>query len=475
MKKAVLIQAISKYSSFFVQMLVTMVLARMISPYDFGVLAIVTVFIAFFTTVSDMGFSTTVVQFDLNEEETGALFGFSIVLGFAFQVLFCAASFPISWFYGETELIPLCCIASLSLLFSTLNMVPNGLLLREMKFLSIGVRLLVATVSSGVIAIILAAVGFGVYALVFQMVVSSAIVLAWNLTVVSVGRINFRFRVVFSKVFSYSAFQFGFTFVNYFSRNFDNLLIGKCMGSAILGFYDKAYKLTTYPVGALAGVVGTVIQPFMAKFKDESDVIFCNYRKVIKLLSLLGAYATAILFCSPEEIVLFMYGDQWMTVVPVFQALSLTIYVQMIGSPSGGYFQSLGRTDLQFKVGVINTAITIAFLLAGLYSNDIDILASLIACAFYFHMAIIAFVLVKKGFGESLKCYMELIPEALIASFSIIVCLLVKHFGLLDPSVLFIAKFLIITGIFVAGYFFTGQFSVAKKIIRPSAESEMRG
>lgn len=470
MKKAVLIQAISKYSSFFVQVLITMILARLVAPQEFGVLAIVTVFVAFFSTISDVGFSSAVVQFDLDEHETGALFGFSLILGVVLTILFCAASFPISWFYGDEELIPLCCVASLSLLFGTLNMVPNGLLLRATRFLSIGIRLFVATLASGIMAAVLAVNGFGVYALVLQFVASSAVVLVWNLLAVSMGRLNFNFMPVIKKVFSYSAFQFGFTLVNYFSRNLDNLLIGKIMGSEVLGYYDKAYKLTTYPVGALAGVAGTVIQPYMARFQDDSPVIFSNYTKVIKILSLFGAYIAALLFCTPTEVVLFLYGDQWLAVVPMFQALSLTIYVQMIGGPSGGYFQSLGRTDLQFKTGIFNTTITVVMLFLGFWMGSINILAVFIALAFWLHMVVIAVMLVKKGFGESVRCYAELLPEIALAIISILACFCFAYFFSFDMAISFFVKFCIVTVIFTVGYWLTGQFSVAMRILKNKRE-----
>ena len=125
MRAAALFQFGSKYISMGAQLVITMVLARLIAPEDFGLVAIVTVFTGLFALLSDMGVGVAIVQYrDLTEEDYGALFGFSIVLAVGLTLCFCMMSPLIAKFYGDVRLIPLCCAASPLLLFATLNMVP---------------------------------------------------------------------------------------------------------------------------------------------------------------------------------------------------------------------------------------------------------------------------------------------------------------------------------------------------------------
>lgn len=167
----------SKYVSMGAQLVITAVLARLISPGDFGLMAIVTVFTGLFSLLSDMGVGTAIVQYrDLTERDYGGLFAFSALLAAGLSLAFCAASPFIAAVYGDARLVPLCLASAPALLFSTLNMVPNGLMLKELRFAAIGVRLVAATVVSGGVAIAASALGAGCYALVLQTVLSAAVV-----------------------------------------------------------------------------------------------------------------------------------------------------------------------------------------------------------------------------------------------------------------------------------------------------------
>ena len=151
---AALIQFGSRYVNIAVQLMITAVLARILTPDDYGVVAIASVFTAFFAMLSDTGIGTAVVQYrDLTDEDHGTLMSFTPVLG----------------------------VALTALLLGTANMVPNGMLLKESRFPAFGARLLVSTAASGVIAIVAALAGLGPFSLAVQATASAGIALAWNL------------------------------------------------------------------------------------------------------------------------------------------------------------------------------------------------------------------------------------------------------------------------------------------------------
>lgn len=467
MRGAAILQLGSKYMSMGAQVVITAVLARLIAPAEFGLVAIVTVFTGLFSLLSDMGVGSAIVQYrDLTDDDYGALFGFSVVLALGLTLGFCAVSPLVAIFYSDSRLVGLCCVASPTLFFSTLNMVPEGLMLKNKRFDRIAVRLVVATVVSGVAAICLALGGLGAISLVIQSVISSSIVLVWNLITIPVGNVSMHFIAPLRKIFSYSAFQFGFSLINYFSRNLDNILIGRFLGNDQLGYYDKAYKLTGYPMSAFSSVIGSVIQPYMAEHQDDPDVIFDCFMRVEKLLSLVGAAIAAIFFCASTEIIEVLYGPDWGPSIPVFAVLSISVYFQMMGNPSGGFFQSLGRTDYMFRVGLINTGITVVSLGVGLAGGSILTVAYGIGAAFCLHMFSVTYYLVWRGFGKSPTCLKTFLPEVCVSLFAAVLCRIVFFYVHLPLFASLICKVILLLSIIFIGYRQSGQIEYLKSYIR---------
>lgn len=461
------LQFASKYSSILIQLLITAVLARLITPGDFGVLAIVVVFSNFFMLFSDMGIGVAVIQFrDLEERGLGALFVFSLFLAVILALLFCAASFAIAWFYHDSRIVPLCCLASLALLFTTFNMVPNGLMLRDRQFLSIGLRLVASTLVSGCVAIVLAYCGFGAYALVIQIVCSAAFVFLWNIIKRPIRCLNVHFIKPLREVFSYSAFQLAFMFLNYFSRNLDNLAIGKLFGDASLGFYDKAYKLTTYPLNSLSSVVASVVQPFMAEHQDDLDRIFHCWKKIAKGLSLVGVPISLVLICAPYEITEIMYGPQWGESAPLLAVLAVSVYIQLVFNPSAAFFQSIGRTDLMFRAGLINAFLTVLGLGIGILSGDLLMAAACISAAYCLHCIPLSYYLLRRGFCVPVKSLGIFLPEISIGVIAGITCMVLTPVYPANLFLSLIAKLLVLAVIVLLGYAVTGQFRYMKGLLR---------
>lgn len=466
MRSAAVFQFGSKYISMGTQVVITAILARLIAPEDFGLVAIVTVFTGLFSLLCDMGIGTAIVQYrDLTEEDYGRLFGFSIVLAAGLTAAFCAVSPLIAWFYGDRRLIPLCCAAAPMLFFSTLNMVPEGLMLKARRFDIIGIRLVCATFISGSAAVGLAFMGAGCYALVIQSALSSFVVLVWNLATRWIHHVSLHFMESLRRIFSYSAYQFGFSLINYFSRNLDNMLIGRFMGSAQLGYYDKAYKLTGYPLSAFSSVIGSVVQPYMAEHQNDPDRIFYCWQRVEKIISLVGVGVATVFFCASAEIIQVFYGPGWEASIPAFSILGISVYFQMMGNPSGAFFQSLGRTDYMFRVGLVNTTITFVGLAIGLAGGTIVTVACGIAVAYCLHMFALAWFLIHRGFGKSLGCTKAFLPEIAIGIVTALVVTTVFGFFELPLLGAFFTKIGLAVILLVVGYKVTGQLNHLKALV----------
>ena len=260
--------ALAKYSGVVISLVVAGVLARLLSPDEFGIVAIATVIIAFFNLFTDMGVSPAIVQHKtLTREELSDIFSFTVWTGIGISVLFFAASWLIADYYNSDILRTLCQLLSVNLFFASATIVPGALFYRNKEFKFIAVRSFVIQISAGAAAVTAALCGAGLYALIINPIVSSILIFA-----ISYQRYPQRLRLtlgltVLRKIFSYSAYQFLFNVINYFSRNLDKLLIGKYMGMSDLGYYEKSYRLMMLPLQNITQVITPVMHPIFSDFQ----------------------------------------------------------------------------------------------------------------------------------------------------------------------------------------------------------------
>lgn len=417
MKKAALINAAGKYSKILLALIINAILARILTPEDYGVVAVITVFSTFFTTFSDMGFGAAIIQNkNLSREDINNIYSFTVYISFVLMVIFAICAFPIAAFYDDHRYIVLGFLLSVSLLFNALNMVPNGILNREKKFVSIAIRTIVVYVGVAIITVILAFCGARYYALIAQAILTAFLTFLWNYLTIKPKfycKINF---LSIKKVLNYSSYQFAFNVVNYFSRNLDNLLTGKFMGNAELGYYNKAYTLMLYPVNNLTGVISPVLHPILSDYQMQKKVIYEKYIKIVKLLSCIGLYVAPVCILAANEIITILYGENWSKSVVCFQLLAIAIIPQMINSSAGSIFQALGNTKLLFVNSCINTAVTVTAILIGIFvGGSIQVLSLCVAIAYLIHFCTAFYMLITIGFRNKLCLFIsDMIAEVFI-------------------------------------------------------------
>ena len=477
LKKAAAINAAGKYSTVIIQLIVTAILSRLLSPEDYGVVAVVTVFSTFFAALSSMGFGTAIIQNKtLTKTDIDNIFSFTVYIGAGLSVIFALLSFVIAWLYNDSLYIPVSMLLSISLFFGTLNMVPGGVLDRDKKFVLIAVRTVVVYTASAGIAIVLAFFGFRYYALVIQTILSSFFTFIWNyLSVSPKFHAKADMRSI-RKIANYSGYQFAFNFVNYFAGNLDNLLTGKFFGSSDLGYYNKAYTLTLYPVNNLTGVISPVLHPVLSDLQSDRKALYQKYLKIVKLLALIGCYAEAVCILAGREMVFMMFGSQWEKSVICFRMLGLCIVFRMINSSSGAVFQSLGNTKLLFRNGLLNTMISVTAILIGIFVfGDIQGLSACVAFAYIFHYITASAMLIKGGFSFSLmQYYRDIINEVIIFFVMVMSALLLTHFDLLTLTennlIGLMIKGGVMTVLFAVLLIATKEYAVFTSLFRKSSQ-----
>ena len=248
------------------QIIITIILARLLSPDDFGILAMVTVFTNFAMIFSEMGVSSALIQKqDTHDRHYHSAFWLNILVGIGLTLIFMAASPFIAWFYKKPELTPILLVVALNFLFSSFTIIQQTILTKEMDFKSLAIRDIIAVILAGVIGIALAYHGFGVWSLVYQLI-AFTIINALLLWILSPWRPKLEFSISDIKdIFHFSAHLTGFNFLNYFSRNIDQLLIGKFLGTQALGYYSLAYKIMLYPLQNISRVISKVMFPVFSK------------------------------------------------------------------------------------------------------------------------------------------------------------------------------------------------------------------
>lgn len=422
-KRAAMVNAAGKYSKVLLSLVVNAFLARLLSAEDYGIVAVITVFSTFFTTFSDMGFGPAIIQNKhLTQEDIDSIYTLTVYVSIILMVFFAICSFPIAAFYGDRVYISLGQMLSISLLFNAMNMVPNGLLNRDKKFASIALRTVVVYVGAAIITIMLAFFGFRYYALAIQAILTSLFTFVWNYATTR-PKFCLRFKMEsIRKVLNYSGYQFAFNLVNYFSRNLDNLLTGKFMGSAELGYYNKAYTLMLYPVNNLTGVISPVLHPILSDYQDQLGVIYKKYMKIVRLLACIGLYVAPVCFLAAEEMITILYGQNWEKSVVCFQLLAIAIIPQMINSSAGSIFQAIGNTKLLFANSCINTGITVIAIIVGVFGGkNIQTVSLCVAIAYLCHFTTAFIMLIKIGFKYKISDFVkELLPELFILSIMLV-------------------------------------------------------
>lgn len=368
--------AVEKYSGLVVSTIVTMILARMLTPQEYGVVAIATVIITFLQMFCTMGIAPAVIQKDLSGKELDSIFTFSLAAGGIMALLLFFGSWLIADFYGNPQLRPVCQILCIQLLFAAVNMVPNALMAKDKRFKDIARRTLTLQVSSGIVSIVAAWKGAGVYALLISPVVSAIGIFMWNSRYYLL-RIDRTFNLEpVKRIFSYSSYQFLFEFVNYFSRNLDKLIIGRAIGVGPLGIYEKAYRLMQLPMQNVTAVINPVLQPVLRSLEGDKADLSHKYTKIVRFVATISFPTGVILAGMSKEVIRIFFGSQWDAAIPIFSILALSLPLQMILSTTGAIYLVCNNTRMEFWLGVRNTITTVVgFLIAAYLFKTLEAMA----------------------------------------------------------------------------------------------------
>jgi O-antigen/teichoic acid export membrane protein len=347
---------------------VTVVLARLLLPADFGLVATIAIFTGFVSLFVDFGLSAALIQRpSLTERHRSSAFWMNLAIGAALGALVASLAPGLARFFDEPRLVDLTLVLSLNFVIGSLGIVQSALLQRSMEFRRLGAINTGSAAVGGAAAIAMAVTGLGVWSLIGQLIASagSRTMLLW---LTSDWRPRWLLdRKAMNELWRYSSGVAGFNAVNYWARNADNFLIGKFVGPAALGIYSRSYNLMLLPIQQISAVTSRVMFPALARIQSDPQRVKRAYLRAVGIIGLLSFPVLAGLFVVAKPFVLTLYGPRWADVVPVLQILCVAGLMQPVASTVGWLYQSQGRTDLLFRWGFIASCVLVCGFVIGIH------------------------------------------------------------------------------------------------------------
>ncbi|MDL2335467.1 MAG: lipopolysaccharide biosynthesis protein [Chloroflexota bacterium] len=364
---------IDTWGSQLLGLVIFVLLARLLTEVDFGLVAAAAVFVGFAQLFVDQGLGDAVVQRPtLTRRQLDTAFWAAMATGLLITVVGVLLAIPIATLLGDRRLEPIIQVLSVIFVLTALSSIQTGLLRREMAFRSLALRRLAAVVLSGVVGVGMAFAGFGAWSLVGQQIVSAlvSVVMLWAVTP---WRPSLEFsRQDFSQLFGFGARVVGGDMLNYISRNTDNLLISVFLGFGPLGFYSVGYRILDTSQTLLINAARKLIFPTFSRLQHDPDRIRRAYSRMNRASSALTLPGYVGLALVAQEATVTFFGSRWAEAGPVAAVLFLIGPVLTIGAFSGALFNAVGHPEVTLRLRLVTTVFNVVgFLIAVIVFRDI--------------------------------------------------------------------------------------------------------
>jgi len=355
-----------------------MVLARLLAPADFGLIAMVMVLTGLVRRFKDLGLAMSTVQKeDINHGQISTLFWVNVSFGGMMTMLTVGAGPVLAWFYRDPRLTHVAWALSGAFLISGLSAQHLALLRRQMRFAAIAAIELVSVFVGLAAGVVLAMYGWGYWSLVVQQLGIAVVSMmgAWIGCGWRPGR-----PVRGSGVRSMLAFGgnlTGVNLLNYLMRNVDKALIGWRFGSVSLGLYSKAYEMLMLPIQQINTPLTAVAIPTLSRLQSKPDSFRSSFLRAITLLVFVAMPVAVFIVVVAEPLVLTVLGDQWVDTIPMFRALGPAAIISTFGVATGWVFISLGQTGRQLRLVSVSVVVSVVGMAVGLHWGPVGVAAGL--------------------------------------------------------------------------------------------------
>jgi len=343
--------AISSITIAIISIIQLSILTHYLSPKDYGLMAISMVIIGFSRIFSDIGISNAIIhKQNISHQQLSSLYWLNIISGITLFLIIALFSPFIATFYNQPQIKELLILVSFSFIILAFGNQFKIIFQKKLKFNIIAKIEVMATISAFIVAISLAMNNFGVYALVWATLISALVsssLFIFNGLKYHKPSLYFNHKEIKSFI-SFGLFQIGENVLNYFSSQFDIILIGKLLGTEALGVYSVAKNLAMRPSQVTNPIITRVTFPIMSLAQDDIEQLKNIYLKTINYLASINFFIYIFMAILAEPIVSILFGDKWHGLAEIFQILCLYAMVRSIGNPIGSLQLAKGRADMGF-------------------------------------------------------------------------------------------------------------------------------
>ena len=359
--------AVERFSVQGIQFILTIIIARLVSPSDYGLIAMLGIFLAIAQTFIDSGFSNALIQKqDRTETDFSTVFYFNIVVGVVVYLLLYLCSPFIASFYNEPKLDLVTKVVGLNLIISSFSVVQRAKLTIALNFKLQAVTSLIAVVISGVIGVYMAYVGYGVWAIAFQALLNNFLntLLLW---VVTKWMPKHSFSLFsFKQLFGFGSKLLFSDLLNVIYVNLYTLVIGKKFSATNLGYYNRAYTLTYFPSGNIGQIITRAMYPLQCGIQNDEALLRDSFIKYIRITCFFIFPLMLLLCLLAQPIVILILTEKWLPAVPLIQILAIAYMWDPIMRINENILKVKGRSDYVLISEIIKKIFAIIILLLSL-------------------------------------------------------------------------------------------------------------
>ncbi|PML10619.1 hypothetical protein BCT86_00115 [Vibrio breoganii] len=371
-KKNIFKSMISKYALYLLNIGSLVIYMRLFQPEDFGVIALVGTITTFFMLLGEVGIgSALITKKELSNSQRNGIFTFTFLLGSLIALGIYISLYLMNQLFPRDDFDIVGLYAVFACFFSIINSVPNASLINDNKYYRLSFHNFISEAVSFLLVLIL----YKFFEIPGEIILGVRIAFGRLLVLVcnilyskhtSFGNLSINRDFTGLRVIkSFSLNLLGFNFLNYFSRNLDNLLIGKYFGLASLGVYEKAYVLMRYPLMLISQAASVAIQPTLTKTGYNTEEAKIAYNFISETVLFIGFIIAGLMYCNSQLIVDILFGEKWAEVSQIIGILALSVPIQLVTSFNGGFWQAADFTQKQFKVSIVNAIIFIPTIISS--------------------------------------------------------------------------------------------------------------
>ncbi|MFM5901624.1 MAG: MOP flippase family protein [Dolichospermum sp.] len=398
-----------------ISLVVFSILARLLNPESFGLIAIAAVFLGFVNLFLDQGFSQAIIQRrELEREHLDTVFWTNVSISVLLTFISIASADLIAKFFTQPDLTSVIRWLSLRFLIGSLNNVQVAILQRNLNFKPLAIRSLIATLGGGVIGVSMALMGFGVWSLVCQQLANGIIqvLVLWTSS-------DWRPRLSFSPkhfrdLFSFGMNVLGINILNFVVTNGDNLLIGYFLGPVPLGYYNLAYRLLTTLAQLFIGVASSTAMPIFSSIQDDLPRLRKVLYEFVELSNTIAFPVFLGMSVLAPELVIVIFGEQRKASIPVMQILNIIGILYAGFCYNAPLMMAVGKPEWKLRLDIFRTVFYVTGFFIAVRWGIVSVATSLVLTAYF--IAGLTIIIIKKLINIDIKVYLSKYLNPLIAS-----------------------------------------------------------